>query len=68
VLVASAESSDLFYKSNASVFKKDKGWEQVLLKFRLPLNFPDSLLKFYVWNKGNSDIYFDDMAIKEYDR
>lgn len=68
VLTASTENSALFYKSNSTAAKRNGEWEQLLLKFRLPDDFPDSLLKIYVWNKGRGEIYFDDLEIKEYKR
>jgi len=66
VLVASAKnSSDFYIPASVGSQKNSKGWELIKLKFRIPKNYPDNTLNFYLWNNGKTTVYFDDFRIQE---
>lgn len=65
ILVASSLDSKKLYQPEWKVGIKEKnGWEQVTLDLNIPPNYTEDIVKVYVWNNGNEDIYFDDIKIE----
>lgn len=66
-LVASAGKDDPYYiQSDGFLEKDDKGWEQVILDVKIPLDFKAKKLKIYLWNHANIPVWFDDFQISKY--
>ena len=67
-LVAAAGSADVFYQQNNGYIDTDsKGWQKVTLSFKIPEGFKENKLKIYLWNNGNSPVWFDDFKIARYE-
>ena len=67
IIVASAKDANEFYKAGSSVIiRKEDDWELLELSFYVPENLTNNQLYIYLWNNGNSDVYFDDLRIKEF--
>ncbi len=55
-----------FYRQNNDPIETDKnGWKKIQLLFTAPENLNNNQLKFYVWNSGSSEMYFDDLTIEK---
>lgn len=66
-LVVSAFNSDLFYsKSNGTVEKDSKGWNKIVLAFKVPGDFKENKLKVYLWNHSDKPAWFDDFELTQY--
>ena len=67
LLVAATEgNSPEFYKAGAAVVTRSAdGWAQITLKFTVPKQYCDKNISIYIWNSGQSDIYFDDFCLKQ---
>ena len=66
-LVVSAQNSDLFYvKSKGAIEKDAKGWNKIMLNFRIPEGFSDNTLKVYLWNHSDKPAWFDDFELTQY--
>ncbi|MDP4227567.1 MAG: glycosyltransferase family 39 protein, partial [Bacteroidota bacterium] len=63
-VVASAKNKDEFYIRDYDVVKKVNKWELLRLAFILPVQPKDSLLAVYLWDDGDSPVYFDDLRVK----
>jgi hypothetical protein len=56
--------ADPFYaQSQAFSETDDKGWQRVVLDFKIPDGFKGNSLKVYLWNHGNKPARFDDFSI-----
>jgi hypothetical protein len=65
ILVAALENASAFYaSSNDPVTTERNGWQKLTLKFIIPDESANLPLSFYVWNRGDDTIYFDDLSIK----
>jgi hypothetical protein len=63
-LVASSPKNEEFYVQNSDYLKADaKGWKKVVLEITVPQDFKSDKIKFYLWNSGNSPVYFDDFTL-----
>jgi uncharacterized membrane protein len=63
-LVASAKSSDDFYIAGNHIIQKDiYGWQLIELDLNISKTLIDNTLYIYLWNDGNSDVYFDDITL-----
>ncbi len=66
-LVASAGSADPFYvQSKGNVDMDSKGWKKVMLNFKMPPSFKGDKIKIYLWNHGNSPVWYDDFQLTRY--
>lgn len=66
LLVAAAEDSRFYYKSQNEVVQKDEnGWGLLKMKIEIPPEMDGKLLKIYLWNKEKETIYFDDFVISK---
>ncbi len=66
VLTVSADKADDFYKESSMVTKKDDaGWELLQLNFVIPSFANVEQLKVYVYQKGDSELYLDDLKIEK---
>jgi hypothetical protein len=66
-LVASAGPDDPFYQQSNGYVETDKrGWEKVILDFKIPESFKGNKLKVYLWNHSNIPVWFDDFQIDKY--
>jgi len=63
-LVASAANDKSFYAQTADYLTTDEnGWKKVTLDFTIPQEFTGGSLKLYLWNNGDSPVWFDDLSI-----
>jgi hypothetical protein len=63
-LVVAAPRPELYYKSvNDNILSDDKGWKQLVMYVTVPEGLGDDPLKVYLWNSGNTTVYFDDLEI-----
>lgn len=58
-----ADGSWGLYKSVRSSGELDGQWEKLTIKFAIPLNVKQGLLKIYCWNPENEGAWFDDLKI-----
>ncbi|HTB05831.1 MAG TPA: hypothetical protein VK806_02675, partial [Bacteroidia bacterium] len=66
-IVLSAPKSDQFYKGGQSIINfAGGGWEQIECKCRIPTNYKDTVLNFYLYYNGNKEVYFDDVSVTVY--
>lgn len=64
-LVAALEDDSAFYmSSNNAVLTDRNGWQKLTLDFVIPDVCANQTLSFYLWNRAEDIIYFDDFAIK----
>jgi hypothetical protein len=65
VLVASAETSDIYYQQQTKGIEKDSlGWEKLVLDVLVPKSNDGKAMKIYVWNSDKTkSAYFDDLKI-----
>jgi hypothetical protein len=58
---------DAFYyrQNNEPIETDEKGWKKIQLLFTAPENLNNNQLKFYVWNNGSSEMFFDDLTIEK---
>lgn len=63
-IVLSGESGKLFYESNKGFIEKDsKGWERLILNFKIPNDIIDKEVGIYLYNTSSDTSYFDDFII-----
>lgn len=62
-LISSSTTPHFLYKSANFSTKKEDGWEKLELEFFIPPNYPDDVLKIYVWNNTGDTVFFDDLSI-----
>lgn len=68
VLVATANDLREFYLNSPTRIEKLRdGWERLTLDFYVPVRTSDGVIAMYVWNDGESPVYFDDFVVKRYD-
>ena len=61
-----AEDANLFYQATSEVAKyHENGWRKLLLEVRIPDNFSQKELIFYVFTNGDEVVYFDDLEVKK---
>jgi hypothetical protein len=66
-LVASAGTVDPFYLQNSGYVETDnKGWQKVMLDFKIPEGFKGNKMKIYLWNHSNHAVWFDDFQMNKY--
>jgi hypothetical protein len=66
-LVASASPGEPFYQQSKGFVETDKrGWDKVILDFKIPEGFKGSNIKVYLWNHSNIPVWFDDFQIDKY--
>jgi len=64
-LVAASGNKDGFYVQNSeSIITDNSGWEKVILEITIPPTFTEGAIKFYLWNNGDSVVYFDDLLLE----
>jgi len=66
VIVASANEVKDFYKSSSSIIFEKGDWKLIELSFYIPAYLKNKKINIYLWNNGNTDIYFDDFIIEEF--
>ncbi|MFK7905727.1 MAG: hypothetical protein AB8B69_11410, partial [Chitinophagales bacterium] len=59
------EGSDFYIQSNKTTKKDSLGWELLELSFKIPANADIETLKIYVYQKGISELYLDDLTIEK---
>ncbi len=68
-IVADDIKGERFYESSKKIIKEDdNGWKLIEHDLIIPYDLPDNKLKLYVYNPTDSDVYFDDIHIKIYER
>ena len=66
-LVASGGDADPFYQQSTGYVETDsRGWEKVILGFKIPAGFKGNKLKIYLWNHGSSPVWFDDFKVEKF--
>ncbi len=66
-LVATSPKSEEFYIQNSEYLKvDDKGWKKVSLDITIPENYSSQTFKVYIWNSGDSQVFFDDFTLNRY--
>jgi hypothetical protein len=66
-LVASASPDEPFYQQSKGFVETDKkGWDKVILDFKIPEGFKGNKIKVYLWNHSNIPVWFDDFRIDKY--
>ncbi len=63
-LVVSGEGEGKFYQATASPFRRENGWDQLLLQFKIPVYKSVENIKIYCYTEGNVLTYFDDLKIE----
>jgi hypothetical protein len=65
-LVVSANNSTVFYQAqNDYISTNEKGWKLIQLKITISEHFTEPELKVYLWNKGKTTLFFDDLSIEK---
>ncbi len=66
VIAASAAKADVFYKQSNKTTKKDTlGWELLELSFDIPVDVSIDVLKIYVYQRKDSELFLDDLRIEK---
>ena len=66
-IVFSAIDTKYFYTGGSTIISTDaNGWEEIEAGTKIPLDYKEPTLHFYVSVYGNKDTYFDDVAISVY--
>ena len=61
--VASANQSNLFYKTSVQASNKKDGWTKSELNVSLPESYPEPEIRFYLYNPSTDSVWTDDFRI-----
>jgi uncharacterized membrane protein len=65
-IVASGKTGDDFYSMNGeNIVDTRDGWKLIQMDIVIHMDLPDHELKLYLWNKGNTAVFFDDFSIEQ---
>ncbi len=63
-IVLAAKDASRFYSASNAITKSDSnGWQQIKCRVRIPDDYPEKLLNFYLYYEGKQAAYFDDVLI-----
>ena len=66
-IILAAKDAKLFYTGGESIVNTGPGgWEQIQCRTRIPENYADKTLYFYMLNSGKGTVWLDDVKIKVY--
>lgn len=54
-----------FYKAEMPSKGDTSDWKEIDLLFKVPRRMNNKDLRVYVWNRGNEEVYFDDLIIRK---
>lgn len=63
LVVASANQSDIFYKTSFQGGNNSGEWTRSELNVTLPENYPDANLQFYLWSPASDSVWVDDFRL-----
>ncbi|MFI5148506.1 MAG: hypothetical protein ACHQRM_02160 [Bacteroidia bacterium] len=64
-MVLTAKDASRFYGACSSVTKTEaNGWSLIKCRVRIPDDYPEKLIYFYLYYTGKKEVYFDDIQIK----
>ncbi len=67
IVLSAAKDQNYFYTGGNTVINIDTtGWEQIQLTIKIPQDYKESALHFYVFLCGIKDAYIDDVSISVY--
>jgi len=64
LVAASVKEGDFYTQNGESIITDNSGWEKVILEITIPPAFSEGAIKFYLWNNGDSAVYFDDLMLE----
>ncbi|MDP3434808.1 MAG: hypothetical protein Q8T04_17855, partial [Bacteroidota bacterium] len=67
LVVASANQSDIFYKTSFQGENNSGEWTRSELNVTLPENYPDANLQFYLWSPASDSVWVDDFRLTVFD-
>jgi hypothetical protein len=63
LVVASANQSEIFYKTSFQGTNNSGEWTRSELNMSLPENYPDANLQFYLWSPASDSVWVDDFRL-----
>lgn len=67
IVVSSAKADRFYVKSNGFSETDSRGWQKLVVNFKVPEGFDEQMLKIYLWNHGGKPAWFDDFRIERYE-
>ncbi|MCD4793744.1 MAG: hypothetical protein K8R54_10945 [Bacteroidales bacterium] len=59
------ETNEIYIQEKEVVSKDSSGWEQIVIKIRIPPFIQSDKMSIYVWQPGDFDVYFDNLKIEK---
>ena len=62
--VAANSKANFYIKGSTLIDSSTSGWKTLFFRLKIPNQFNDSVIKFYMWNHGKDSVYLDDLVMQ----